>query len=204
MSLEQLLQRADLWRGGERSPHHPVIASGRPQLDRQLGGGWPRGALTELLSDYRAIGALELLLPALAAVGRDRWLAWIAPPHIPYAPALAAAGIDPARLLWIRPRTPEEGLWAAEQALRSGSCGAVLHWPQAPSAQRLRRLQLAAEQGDSLGFLFRPRRAAQHPSPAALRLELYPTAQGVELHLLKRRGGWAGPPFTLHDGHAVA
>ena len=81
-----------------RSPRRcrPAFAA----LDAALPGrGWPQGALTEMLLEREGIGEIRLTLPALARVqaqGRD--VVWIAPPHRPYAPALAAAGLDLARL----------------------------------------------------------------------------------------------------------
>ena len=84
--------------------------------------------------------------------------------------------------------------WAVEQALRSGACGAVLWWP-GPGAgsgrgfRELRRLQLAAQEGHSLGLVFRPAQAARESSPSALRLLLRTREQGLEVVLLKSRGG---------------
>jgi hypothetical protein len=53
----------------------------------------------------------------------------------------------------------------------------------------LRRLKLAAEEGGSLGVLFRPLRCARDPSPAALRLALEPCAGGgLDVVVLKGRG----------------
>ena len=202
MSLEVLLQRASVWRGGEHSPRRqPALPSGHAELDRQLGGGWPLGSLVELLTDHHGIGELGLLLPALVTAAQERLLVWVGPPHLPYAPALAAAGIPLSHLLWVRPENDTDTLWATEQALRSGSCGAVLCWPGRAEPQRLRRLQLAAEQGHSLAFLFRPHRVAAHASPAAVRLELSPNPAGLELHLIKRRGGWATAPFIIPPTH---
>jgi hypothetical protein len=79
-----------------------------------------------------------------------------------------------------------DALWAAEQGLRSGACGAVLCWPQGADDRALRRLAVAAEQGDALGFAFRPLRALQQPSPAGLRMEVMP---GDRVRLHKCRGG---------------
>ena len=79
-------------------------------------------------------------------------------------------------------------LWAAEQCQRSGSCGAVLCWPRQASDRALRRLQVAAETGQTLGFAYRPASAAHNPSPAALRLLLEGPAQ---VRVLKCRGGLA-------------
>lgn len=55
-------------------------------------------------------------------------------------------------------------------------------------SESLRRLHLAAQQGDTLFFMLRPLAAAQDASPAALRLSLRPVAGGIEIGFVKRRG----------------
>jgi hypothetical protein len=206
MSLEALLQRADIWRG-DSTPAVSGLPTGFPELDERLaGGGWPAGALTEILIPRHGMGEVSLLLPALARLSRgDRWLAFIAPPYIPYAPALAAAGIDLARLLLVEPRTREDEAWATEQALRAGSA-AVLAWPRGIQGKMLRRLQLAAEAGGAWGVLFRSLQCASEPSPAALRLGLEAATCGVRASILKRRGGWPLGPIPLQlekRGHSA-
>lgn len=199
MNLE-LLEGAGIWRGGAMpSASGDGIPTGFPALDGLLpGGGWPRGALSEILTPGEGIGALSLLMPALARLSRSpKWLAWIAPPHIPYAAALAGFGIDVSRVLLVHDRQGRDNLWAVEQALRSGACGAVIAWLEAVPRGVLRRLQLAAETGDSCGVLFRPQRLAAEPSPAALRLSLEPLAQGTRVQVLKCRGGWPGAECVL-------
>src|SRR6267378_3576843 len=131
LSFSALLDRPDIWRGDSLNrAGAPVISSGFPALDAGLaGGGWPAGALTEILPAHEGIGELRLLGPALAGLSRRGLrLVWIAPPHLPYAPALAAAGIDIANLVVVRAASPKETLWATEQALVSNACGAVLAW----------------------------------------------------------------------------
>lgn len=206
MSLEQLLQRNDVWRG-RRGPvfGSDRLSTGFADLDAELPeGGWPRAALIELMPASAGIGELSLLLPSLARLVDDRrWLAWIDPPYVPYAPALAAAGIDLSRVLCVRPRNQAENLWALEQALRAGTCAAVLAWPGRLDAGQTRRLQLAAEAGDGYGFVFLPPEAAASASVAALRLSLEPlppVAGGRRLgvRLLKCRGGWPGGRVSLN------
>ena len=194
MELDRLLrQHPELRRGPDVAETVGGMPTGLPVLDRQLmGGGWPRRALTELLVSGKGAYALELLLPALAGWSRQaaRWIALIAPPWLPYAPALQARGVALNRLLLIDASGRREGLWALEQTLRSGDCSAVLAWPRGTDRRALRRLQLAAEAGDSSGFLFRPLAVAAEPSPAPLRLRVMPTDSGWEVDVLKRPGGW--------------
>lgn len=204
MSLQQLLQRPDVWRGsGALSAD--AIPSGFPEFDRLLpGGGWPLGALTEIHMSGNGIGELRLLMPALARLSRgDRWIVFVAPPYIPFAPALAAAGLDLSRLLLVHPRSSADHLWAVESGLRSSACAAVLAWPDNVNAGHLRRWQLAAEAGGSCGILFQRRPVAG--SPAALRLQLAGVEKNkVEVGILKRRGGWPTGPVRLEVDHALA
>jgi cell division inhibitor SulA/protein ImuA len=124
------------------------------------------------------------------------WIAWVAPPFQPYPPALQKWGIDLSRMLIVRPRDDSEVLWSAEQALSSGTCAAVLLWPQSLDDQASRRLQLAAEKGGSWAIAFRPLAARSQPSAAALRIELSAGPGGTRLAILKSRGG---RPAVLHD-----
>jgi cell division inhibitor SulA/protein ImuA len=199
-----LLERPDIWRGDSLNRAGvSVVSSGFPALDDGLpGGGWPAGALTEILPAHEGIGELRLLGPALAGLSRRGLrLTWIAPPHLPYAPALAAAGIDIARLVIVRTTSRKETLWAAEQALASNACGAVLAWllvrPEGAKYAELRRLQIAAEGGRAPAFLFRPPEVACEFSPAALRIALGTAAGGLAVHLFKRRGTPLARPILL-------
>jgi cell division inhibitor SulA/protein ImuA len=201
--LPTLPHHANLWRPGHRPllPAPAGLASGHAGLDQVLhGGGWPGAALTELLLASPGSGELPLLQPLLAALSRQsRWLVWIDPPFTPYAPALQRAGIDLQRLLLVRPPQPSALVWACEQSLRSPGCAAVLCWSgrQPLRYPELRKLQVAAAEGGRPAFLFRHPRAAAQASPAALRLRLEPTAEGLALEVLKQRGANAGQHLLL-------
>lgn len=188
-TLDTCLDGRHVWRlgGSRREPVATGLPTGFPGLDAALPeAGWPRAALSEFLSSGPEQGTLGLLLPALAGLGRDgAWIAWVGPPHIPYAPALAAAGLDPQRQLVIPAAGESEALWVAEQIATSGACGAVLLWADPRRDVCLRRLQLAAQAGRTPVFLHRPDPAAERPSPAALRIKVAP---GRAL-ILKARGG---------------
>lgn len=200
--LDELLQHPAVWRAAGTRQAPRVLPTGFRRLDERLpGGGWPLDTLIEILLPAHGVGEINLLVPLLRMLGQGgagesrRWIAWLGPPHLPYAPALAAAGLDPARMLVVRPKgTQPSGLahWAMEQALRSRACAAALGWGGAADANSLRRLKLAAEESGSLGILFRPRQRAGEPSPAALRLLLEPRGHALDLHILKCRGGLPG------------
>ena len=190
-SLDGLISERRVWRG-QSAVTTPAIEqpTGWPALDAVLPTrGWPDGALSELLLPADGIGELQLLWPALARLSqpKDGVIALIAPPYHPYPPAWHAAGVRLGALQIIHTKTPRDALWAAEQCLRSGACNAVLCWPQQADDRALRRLQVAAETGQALGFAFRPLKAAVNPSPAALRIAL--DSMPRQLRVLKCRGG---------------
>ena len=178
----------------------PRVWRGRRSAASATTDGLPDAALTEVFVPVAGIGELGVLLPALVARQAHGLIALIAPPHIPYAPALVAAGLDLERLLVVHASSAREGCWAMEQALRDGSCGAVVAWfdDARLSFAALRRLQLAAETGACTGVAFRAWRERRSASPAALRLALAAsappkggaaTAHGPRATVLKRRGG---------------
>jgi len=152
-----------------------TVATGYAALDQLLpGGGWPLGSLIEIISQRYGLGELSLFVPALRRLSdaRQGLIIWIAPRFIPYAPALQSHGLHLNRLLIVQTRDGNECLWAAEQALRSACCVALLAWPEAVSIKSARRLQLAAEEHQCLAVLFRSDLALYQESSAALRLQL--------------------------------
>ena len=205
-SLADVLADARVWKLKDASaaPARPVWSTGKSALDARLpGGGWPTASLIEVLLDDTGLGEVQLFLPALVecqrrmgqggSAGDVSWLVWIAPPHEPYAPALAQQGIDLTRLLVVQPASATEALWAAEQALSSGVCAAVLLWLKGTDDRWLRRLKLAAETGGALGVLFRPERHRFESSPASLRMVMTQGEPEARLDLLKVQGGRPGP-----------
>jgi protein ImuA len=219
---------AQVWRADELAAHDgivPGVPSGFAALDRELpGGGWPAGALTELLLDTPGCGELSLLVPVLAQLARDgHACVWVLPcesppapggaamaagppvslpcASLPYPPALAAAGIDLTRSIFVRPATARESWWAFEQSLRAAHLGAVVGWLPASAAdadfRALRRLHLLASQRRALAFVLRETQAAAVPSPAALRLRLTSRDGALQVQVLKRRGRPLLDPITL-------
>ncbi|MEE8613844.1 MAG: recombinase RecA [Roseateles sp.] len=212
-----------LWRGSSLGAHSaPTLPSGFAALDAELpGGGWPLGAVTELLAPQAGVLEWRLLAPALrgwwagqglrasastamparrrppAATPALRSLLLIHPPHTPHLPGLQALGLPPQALIWVGAATPAEALWAAEQAIKSRV--AVLAWLPEARPEQLRRLQVSALGSDAPAFLVRPERAGQQSSAAPLRLAVRPgEGWGLDVHLLKRRGpaheGWLALP----------
>ncbi len=199
-ALDAVLLHHPVWRGGALAQAAPqVVPTGFDLLDRELpGGGWPAGALTEILCADEGIGELQLVLPALAALSRaGSRVAWLAPPHLPYAPALAAAGVRLEFLTVIRAPGRRDTLWGAEQVLRAGACRALLAWLPRANYAELKRLAVAAEAGRVFTALFRPPQAASESSPAPLRLRLEPDGERLAVRILKRRGALLAVPLRI-------
>lgn len=209
-AADAIAAHAAVWRASQLGHGATrALSSGFAHLDPELpGGGWPLGMLTELIARDSGIGELRLTVPLLRQLTRERRTAiLLAPPHIPYAPALAGFGVDLDHLLVVQAPNAADRLWAVEQTLRSGSFGTLLAWlPQEKTRpEHLRRLQLAAQSAQGPVFLFRPLAAQFEPSPAPLRLLLLPRPeQRLSVQILKRRGPVMASPILLDLPQPVA
>ena len=193
-----------VWRADELArPVDAVVATGHAALDAQLpAGGWPVGALVEVLQGKNNLNEWRLLLPALARCSGPVLL--VGAPHQPFGPGLAAQGLDPQRLLCVTAQTTAQRLWACEQALRCADVTAVLAWLPQVRPEQLRRLQMAASTHSKLLFVMRPLAAREESSPAALRVLVSGQGsgqgsgqEGLALHILKRRGPPLAQPLSL-------
>lgn len=197
-----------VWRASQLARSHTrCVETGFPSLSPQLpGGGWPMSTMVDLLLQQNGIGEMRLLAPALRSVA-ERRVVLLQPPHAPQAIALAALGLPPASVIWLRAERTGDMMWAAEQVLRSGSCGALLFWPdqigsgsaryRPVRSDSLRRLHLAAQAGETLFFMMRPLAAATDSSPAPLRLSVEPAMGGINIGFVKRQGPVRDEPLFL-------
>lgn len=198
-STSLALVHADIWLADTlAAPLAAVVATGDAALDAQLpGGGWPVGALTEILQPAGVHAEWRLLLPALVQSGSGA-VVLVAPPHVPFGPALAGRGLPVGRLLWVQTSVWAQSLWAAEQALRCAGVDAVLVWLSQVRPPQLRRLQIAAAEFSKLLFVMRPAATLHESSPAALRLCIEPAPNPEigqqrptdqwQVRVIKRRG----------------
>jgi protein ImuA len=214
-SVSTLLESfgADVWRADALAQAigvgAGVVATGHAALDTQLpGGGWPVGALCEILQDHPGQHEWRLLLPALrSAKGK---VVLVGAPHVPFGPGLSAQGLDLSQLVWVQAESVPDRLWAAEQALRCAGVQALLLWLPSVRSDHLRRLHLAAQAQAKWLWVMRPASAQDESSPAVLRLSLGEPASaggqsaaqpgsdrsclslGLPVRILKRRG----PPLA--------
>jgi protein ImuA len=207
--------RRQVWQGDELAEADSrVITSGYMALDHALPGqGWSVGALTELLVDHGGVGEMRLLAHTLRQLTTQagRHVMLVAPPYQPYAMALSAWGVNIERVLWVR-SSEDQALWVAAQALKQDGMGAVLVWLPNTHADKIRRLQVAAQESASLAFLIRPVETATQSSPAPLRMICEPFLPahaetinrrqwlqeiGLSINIFKRRGPPLAEPLRL-------
>ncbi len=196
---------AALWRGSDLgastgSGTGRTLPSGHAALDEHLpGGGWPCGALTELLAPPVAPSPWRLIGPALALAanaGRAGPVLLIGPPQQPHLPGLCLSGLAAAQFIWVDVQRQADRLWALEQALKANAAAALVAWLPQARPDHLRRLQVCAQRSEAPVFVLRPAAAQHEPSAAPLRLRWQADAQGMGLavQILKRRGlpheGW--------------
>ncbi len=187
-----------LWRGCDMAGQgFHGRSTGFGQLDDILPGrGWPQSGLIELISPCWGMGELQLLLPLMRSViEQGQWVLWISPPYLLYAPALRQVGVDTRQVLVIKPNAScKDALWSMEKALQTKNCGLVLAWQNWLPDRVLRRLQLAAESGRTLGVLFKHRDNKHSPSPIRLALKDISHGQSrrslTEVTLIKARGNF--------------
>ena len=200
VALDALFNGGRVWKGRPAAPPASVHTTGLAAQDAVLPtGGWPESALSEILMAKDGVGELQLVLPTLARLSAaGERIVLVAPPYTPYPHAWQNAGVDLRQLAVVRAEE-RDALWAVEQCLRSGSCGAVLCWPRKADDRALRRLQVAAETGQTLAFAWRALSDALNASPAALRLAV--DARPAQVRVLKCRGGLAHPAPIALAGH---
>jgi protein ImuA len=193
-----------------------TISSGYPVLDRSLpGGGLERGTLVEWLAHEEGSGATTLAMKAAKeACGQAGSLVVVDRMRTFYPLAAAACGVDLSRVILVRVQNERDETWAIDQALRSRGASAVVAWPEKLDDHLFRRLQLAAETGETLGLFIRPGRAIAEASWAEVRLLVEPlpskpsstsgASRRVRLTLLRAPGRTLGNAdrlvLDLYDG----
>ncbi|MDX1492164.1 MAG: translesion DNA synthesis-associated protein ImuA [Pseudohongiellaceae bacterium] len=212
-ALQSLLNTPHLlWRGKDAvhalnkqlQAQLPSIPSGYDSLDACLPWrGWPNNAIVEIIHQHWGCGELQLVLPLMRQLSQaKRWILWISPPCLPYAPGLVRAGIDPAQIIVVHDKPPLaqlDTLWSAEKALQSDSSALVLLWPSRLHAKHLRRLQLAASKGNTLGIVFHQHHIRHSPSVLQIRTET--KEDTLELCVLKARGCYHTPSLQIRLEH---
>ena len=205
--VRSLAEQVERIESGRRPAWEAVVTSGLTGLDRLLPeGGFRRGTLVEWLAGRTGSGAGALALwvaartlvegGALVVIDRRGQF---------YAPPAVRLGIEPARLVVVRPTSDEDHAWAFDQVLRTRGVAAVWGEPPEGDDHMFRRWQLAAEASGTLGLLVRDIAARAAPSWAELRLVVMPLAgaapaarrRRVRVELARARGGRSGDTVEI-------
>ena len=222
-SILQSLQTNHLiWQANSlnQDPNNSVT-SGFAELDGKLNGGWPDKGIIELQCSPIGIGEVRLLLPALRqlslskaqgeGLGESReknqtkpqakleesLYIWVAPPGRLNGQVLVEAGLPLANTLVVSGISAKEAFWLSEKSLRSGCCAAVVLWCDELEPNQAKRLQLAAKEGNSLGFVIRPPSKVSQSLPVSVRMVVAPHVQGLQVNISKRLGANPVSPFTV-------
>jgi len=198
--LRQLRGQLSRWGAmATTTEKEPTFSSGSAAIDRLLpGGGLRHGMLVEWLAELPGCGAATLgLLAAREACRAGGVLVVLDRARTFYPPSAIGWGVDPARLIMVRPRTMRDEIWAAVQALRSPVVAAVWTMIDRLDSRNFRRLQLAAEVGRTLGALVRPASARDQPSWADVRLEVTKAEKGRGKAESREHGSSFLPPFAF-------
>lgn len=190
--------------GGSALDHPARLATALPALDDVLGGGLPRGRLTELVGP-RSAGRTGLACRIVAGATRQgETVAWVDLEDALDPDALRSAGVTLPRLLWVRPRTTGDALHAAEVLLGAGGFGLIvldLGMQPAPAERgSARRDRLPGR-----SIWTRLAHVAERTRSTLLVLALARQAGAcatLELELASHRARWSGGPGrrTLLDG----
>ncbi len=185
-SLQQQIWQIE----GNTRPDDPArISAGHPGLDQLLPeGGYLPGTLVEFISESPgdAAGWLSLRL-VVEALRRGGAAVLVDPAGELYAPALVSLGVPLERLVLVQGESGGRGGcgdagWAFDLALRCPGVAAV--WGALPTTDSrwLRRWQLAAEAGGSLGVLLRPATVLARPTWSAIQWHVLPGTDANPTH----------------------
>lgn len=184
-------------RGGVRPALEDLISTAVPELDRVLGGGFPRG----LLATLEGSAGRWSIAARLAALVTQRALAAVIDDGGLYPPDLARAGARLDRVPIVPARTPLGIARAADLLLRSRACRLIV-MPAAPLRPAVwNRLATLAHRTSTLLVVVlgaADRAGAHGPLVAAAGLRLHCTRE--RLIVAGSRGLWCS--FAGYDVRA--
>ena len=197
---------ARLERRSEAGRQERVVTFGAPAIDAALpSGGLALGALHEVAGSGPQVeyGAAATLMVAGLLSRVPGQVLWVLEQADIHPPALAAVGLAPDRVVYVRARKPQTALLIVEEGVRhSGLAGVVGEFSGALGLTASRRLQLAAEQSGVTAFLLRRSRcfdnpALLEPSAAATRWRVAAVPSGPPLPHAPETPGLGRPRWRL-------
>jgi len=128
----------------ERFPHAPSsvstrLVSGLSFLDQVIGGGLPKGGITELVSPQISAGSASLISALLRSAQRDQYFVALIDGHDSFDPQPIGNGCL-RHLLWVRCGKALEAVKAADLLLRDGNFPLVIVDLVLNAADELRKI----------------------------------------------------------------
>lgn len=201
-TISYLKHKNLLWQANHPEPANAQQLTGFKPLDDALQGGFPEYGVIDIRSQI-GIGELRLLLPSILNRQQQRpaeLISFIAPPMSINSEMLAEFGFTLDDIIIVQPNLAKQTLWSAEQSLKSGCCHTVIIWHLSLSVTQVKRLQMAAEKGNSLLFILRQPMQEHISLPVTLGLQLSPSKAGIKAIITKRRGSWSNSAFDIYMG----
>jgi recombination protein RecA len=163
-----------------------TVLTGIPEIDA-LAGGFPRGALTEICGPPCS-GRTTLLLSVLASRTAEAEVCALIDARDSFDPRSAeAAGVELRQLLWVRCRSLEQSLHAADLVIQGGGFGFIALDLSDVAPETVRHVPLNA--------WFRFRRAVEDTSTVLLVLEQESNAKtcaSLVLRMSMKVAKWSG------------
>ena len=169
--------------------------TGWPAVDAVLpGGGLMQGAVHEIHSpdpaDGAAMGFIGRLLTRFQAAMPAQHIVWASCRPDLFGPGLKAAGLDPARLLFVHAQASSALTFSLEESCKYKSVGSIVADIGDIDFSVSRRLQIAAAETGKTLLLLQPARLMDQPSAAVTRWHATSESGGVwSLALFRCRGG---------------
>jgi recombination protein RecA len=163
-----------------------TVLTGIPEIDA-LAGGFPRGALTEICGPPCS-GRTTVLLSALASRTAETEVCALIDARDSFDPRSAeAAGVELQQLLWVRCRSLDQSLRAADLVIQGGGFGFIALDLSDVAPETVRHVPLNA--------WFRFRRAVEDTSTVLLVLEQESNAKtcaSLVLRMSMKAAKWSG------------
>jgi recombination protein RecA len=171
-----------------------TVLTGIPEIDA-LAGGLPRGALTEICGPPSS-GRTTVLLAALASRTAEAEVCALIDARDSFDPRSAeAAGVELEQLLWVRCRSLDQSLRAADLLIQGGGFGFIALDLSDIAPETVRHVPLNA--------WFRFRRAVEDTSTVLLVLEQESNAKtcaSLVLQMKMKAANWSMTGELEHSG----
>jgi hypothetical protein len=166
-----------------------ILTTGIAAIDPVIGGGLPKGAVTELISPQMSAGSASLIAGLLKSAQRDRYFLALIDGSDSFDPQpLGNACLQ--HLLWLRCRTTCEAMKGADLLLRDGNFPLVIIDLVLNSAREVRKIPQTS--------WYRLQRLVEPTATAFLVLTRCNTVSSAQLKIVLENG-WTLRTFTQND-----